>query len=151
MLYHLRDSGFKGVIIEYCSVAYHPMLNKGQESNLERLHWLAVKVCVGFDIPTDGPLIKSMSQYPVVDRDPDARGVFLWFFFFFRFVFRLRAATCRLDVTACNARRVVVVFFSFDCIVLTRCPGGRKENTWAKYSAGGARGKSRGKNFIEKP
>ena len=65
MLYHLRDSGFRGrilyklyccyirVIIEYCSVVYHPMLNRGQENDLERLHRLAVKICFGFDTPTD--------------------------------------------------------------------------------------------------
>ena len=65
MLYHLWDSGFKGkqlywlyccyirVIIEYCSVAYHPMLTRGQEDDLEKLHRLAVKICFGFDIPAD--------------------------------------------------------------------------------------------------
>ena len=65
MLYHLRDSGFKGrqlyrlyccyirVIIEYCSVVYHPMLTGGQEEDLERMHRLAVKICFGFDAPTD--------------------------------------------------------------------------------------------------
>ena len=65
MLYHLRDSGFKGrqlyrlyccyirVIIEYCSVVYHPMLTAGLEEDLERMHRLAVKICFGFDAPTD--------------------------------------------------------------------------------------------------
>ena len=65
LLYHLRGSGFRGmqlyrlyccyirVIMEYCSVVYHPMLTRGQEDALEGLHRLAVKICFGFDIPAD--------------------------------------------------------------------------------------------------
>ena len=63
MLYHLRDSGFKGrqlyrlyccyvrTIIEYCSVVHHPMLGAGLEADLEGLHCLAIKICFGFHIP----------------------------------------------------------------------------------------------------
>ena len=65
MLYHLRDAGFRGrqlyclyccyvrTIIEYCSVVYHSMLGAGQETMLEGLHRLAIKICFGFDVPTD--------------------------------------------------------------------------------------------------
>ena len=59
MLYHLRDSGFKGKqlyklyccyirsIFEYCSVAYHALLTKGQSEDLERLHRHALRICFG--------------------------------------------------------------------------------------------------------
>ena len=65
MVYNLREAGFKGrvlyrlyccflrSIIEYCSVVYHPMLTLEQEGELERLHNLALKVCFGFDRPSD--------------------------------------------------------------------------------------------------
>ena len=65
MVYHLRRAGFRKKtlyklycvylrsIIEYCSVAYHAMLTGEQEHELERLHRLAVRVCFGFDLPTD--------------------------------------------------------------------------------------------------
>ena len=65
MLYHLRKAGFKKrplyalysvyirSIIEYCSVVYHPMLTKGQEEDLERLHRLAVRICYDFDTPIE--------------------------------------------------------------------------------------------------
>ena len=65
MLYHLRDAGFRGrqlyrlyccyvrTIIEYCSVVYHSMLGAGQETTLEGLHRLAIKISFGFDVPTD--------------------------------------------------------------------------------------------------
>ena len=65
MLYHLRKAGFKKrplyalycvyirSIIEYCSVVYHPMLTKGQEEDLERLHRLAIRICYDFDTPIE--------------------------------------------------------------------------------------------------
>ena len=65
MLYNLRDAGFRGQvlyrlyccylrsIIEYCSVVYHPMLTLEQENEVERMHNLAIKVCFGFDKPSD--------------------------------------------------------------------------------------------------
>ena len=65
LLYHLRDAGFRGmtlfklyccyirVIVEYCSVVYHPMLTRGQEDALEGMHRLAVKICFGFDVPAE--------------------------------------------------------------------------------------------------
>lgn len=65
MLYHLRDSGFKGKqlfrlyccyiwsIIEYCSVVYHALLTKNQEVHLERLQRHAVRLCFGHDAPVE--------------------------------------------------------------------------------------------------
>lgn len=65
MLYHLRDAGFKGrqlfrlyccyirSIIEYCSVAYHALLNKGQEEHLKRLQRHAVRMCFGHGRPVE--------------------------------------------------------------------------------------------------
>ena len=70
MLYHLRRAGFRDgqlfrlyccyvrTIIEYCSVVYHSLLNKGQEEDLERLHRHAVRVCYG----TDGPVGEMMQS-----------------------------------------------------------------------------------------
>ena len=63
MLYHLRDSGFKGKqlyklyccyvrsIIEYYSVVYNALLTKSQENQLERLQRHAVRLCYGHDSP----------------------------------------------------------------------------------------------------
>ena len=59
MLYHLRKAGFRDyqlyrlyccyvrTVVEYCSVVYHSLLNKGQEEDLERLHRHAVRICYG--------------------------------------------------------------------------------------------------------
>lgn len=63
MLYHLQKAGFRDgqlyrlyccyvrTIIEYCSVVYHPLLNRGQEEDLERLHRHDIRVCFGTDEP----------------------------------------------------------------------------------------------------
>ena len=60
MLYHLRDAGFKGARLfrlyccyvrsgmEYCSVVYNLLLNRGQGEQLERLQRHAVPVCFGY-------------------------------------------------------------------------------------------------------
>lgn len=65
MLYHLREVGVEGVrlcrlyccfirvVIEYCSVVYHSLLNAGQAEALERLNRQAVQICFSFDIPVD--------------------------------------------------------------------------------------------------
>ena len=62
MLYHLRDSGFKGTQLfccyvrsgmEYCSVVYHSLLNGGQEELLERLQRHAVRICYGYSSPVE--------------------------------------------------------------------------------------------------
>ena len=65
MLYKLRDAGLKGrvlyrlyccylrTVIEYCSVVYHPMLTLEQENELECMHNVSIKVCFGFDKPSD--------------------------------------------------------------------------------------------------
>ena len=59
MLYHLRDAGLKGAVlfglyccyirssIEYCSAAYHSLLNAGQAERLESLHRHAIRTCFG--------------------------------------------------------------------------------------------------------
>ena len=59
MLYHLRAAGIKGrqlyrlyccyvrSSIEYCSVVYHPMLNRGQEEQLEGIQRHALRICFG--------------------------------------------------------------------------------------------------------
>ena len=61
MLYHLRESGFRGdvlfklyacyirSILEYCSPVYHSLLTVGQGEQLEKLHRHAIRVCYGFD------------------------------------------------------------------------------------------------------
>lgn len=60
---NLRRAGFRDgqlyrlyccyvrTIIEYCSVVYHPLLNKGQEEDLERIHRQAIRVCFGSNEP----------------------------------------------------------------------------------------------------
>ena len=65
MLYHLRDSGFKGEdlyklyccfvrsVIEYCSPIYHSLLTQNQEVYLERLQRHALRVCFGYDRPVE--------------------------------------------------------------------------------------------------
>ena len=65
MLYHLRDSGFRGEdlyklyccyvrsVIEYCSPVYNSLLNQGQEVYLERLQRHALRVCFGYDRPVE--------------------------------------------------------------------------------------------------
>ena len=65
MLYHLRDSGFKGQQLfrlyccyirsafEYCSVVYHSVANRGQEQQLERLQRHALCVCFGYVEPIE--------------------------------------------------------------------------------------------------
>ena len=59
MLYHLRDAGLRGAVlfglyccyvrssIEYCSAAYHSLLNAGQSERLESLHRHAIRTCFG--------------------------------------------------------------------------------------------------------
>ena len=70
MPYHLRDSGFKGrqlfrlyccyirSIIEYCSVAYHALLSRGQEEHLERLQRHAIRLCFGHVRPVEDIMSK---------------------------------------------------------------------------------------------
>ena len=65
MLYHLRDSGFRGLqlfklyccyirsVIEYCSPVYHSLLNQGQEVTLEKLQRHALRVCFGYERPME--------------------------------------------------------------------------------------------------
>ena len=65
MLYHLREAGLRGTqlfglyavyvrsILEYCSPAYHSLLNRGQAEALERINRNAVRICHGLDAASE--------------------------------------------------------------------------------------------------
>ena len=65
MIYHLRNAGLRGCnlyrmyccyvrsVLEYCSPAFHSMLNAGQAAALEGLNRQAVRICFGYDTPVE--------------------------------------------------------------------------------------------------